>query len=477
MRYTIMTTLRYKKRGNKWYVYELHQYWDKELKKPRQRTKYLGVAEEKDGSYSKPGRRAAVRAEQEILDCGDSYAIAAISKSIGLDDIIQESFGHLDNIMTLACFQITEGSAMYNCADWLEGNIAKKLFPKAKASSQDISRLIKVLGRTDLQTNFFKKYIAKFFPGERGILMDSTALPSAINSSINAFGYAGGSIEENVSCLMLVDQKLQLPIYFRAVGGDIADVSTVKTTVAEIRKLGLTTESAILDAGFCSKENLQFMCEEEINFVTRLPKSHKLFNNFVKQAGAIANAVNAVQYGDRVVFVKSKRAVVYGHEMYVHVILDPSKKSNDTNRILKDQLSDKLTKEERVVLNNKMKTAGFFLLLSRQKLAKTQILPSYYARQAIEQIFDFAKSNNNILPLRVYDAQSIRGYLMLVFLALIIFITMRQRLKMPMDKTLLALRTLKAKVFDDLTIIQEPNKKTKDIFKALNVIMPTYLGA
>ena len=41
-----MATIRYKKRGNKWYVYELNQYWDKELKKPRQRTKYLGVAEE-----------------------------------------------------------------------------------------------------------------------------------------------------------------------------------------------------------------------------------------------------------------------------------------------------------------------------------------------------------------------------------------------------------------------------------------------
>lgn len=28
-----MATIRYKKRGNKWYVYELNQYWDKELKK------------------------------------------------------------------------------------------------------------------------------------------------------------------------------------------------------------------------------------------------------------------------------------------------------------------------------------------------------------------------------------------------------------------------------------------------------------
>ena len=96
--------------------------------------------------------------------------------------------------------------------------------------------------------------------------------------------------------------------------------------------------------------------------------------------------------------------------------------------------------------------------------------------QKIEEIFGFAKSNNNILPLRVHSEKSIKGYLMLVFLALIIFITMKQRLQEPMDKIWLTLRSLKAKVFDDEIIIQEPNKKVKDIFKTLEIIMPTKLG-
>lgn len=46
-----MATIRYKQRGNRWYVYELNQYWDKELKKPRQLTKYLGVADSNGGPY------------------------------------------------------------------------------------------------------------------------------------------------------------------------------------------------------------------------------------------------------------------------------------------------------------------------------------------------------------------------------------------------------------------------------------------
>jgi hypothetical protein len=44
------------------------------------------------------------------------------------------------------------------------------------------------------------------------------------------------------------------------------------------------------------------------------------------------------------------------------------------------------------------------------------------------------------------------------------------------DKAMLRLRGLKAKVYDQEILIQEPNKKVKDVVKALGVIMPTSLG-
>ena len=115
-------------------------------------------------------------------------------------------------------------------------------------------------------------------------------------------------------------------------------------------------------------------------------------------------------------------------------------------------------------------------MLSRKKIEGKEILPNYYARQAIEQIFGFAKHNNSILPLRVHGEQSIKGYIMLVFLALILFVTMRCQLKVSMDKVLLILRGLKAKIFDEEIIIQEPNKKIKNIMEAMDIIMPTVLG-
>ena len=103
-----MSTIRYQKRGNKFYVYEVTQYWDKELKKSRQTTKYLGHAETEGGEYKKTGKRVATpKLEKAILDFGDSFAINEIANNMGLSSIIKDSFGELsDSIMNLACYRL-----------------------------------------------------------------------------------------------------------------------------------------------------------------------------------------------------------------------------------------------------------------------------------------------------------------------------------------------------------------------------------
>jgi transposase len=476
-----MASIRYKKRGNKWYVYKITYHWDKEHKRGRQTSEYLGNAPTEGGEYAKTGRKntAKPKLEKAIVDFGDSFAINEIGKAIGLNQVVADSFGNLaDSIINLACFQIIEGAAMQSAEDWYEGNIARFLFKTAKIKSQDISRLIDDLGKQEFQQRFFKAYVAKFFPGKTGLLIDSTALPSAINASVNAYGHTADGIKENITALMLVEKTTKLPIYFRAIGGDIADISTLKTTIAEIKELGLKTESAILDAGFCSKENLQFMCAQEVSFVTRLPKSQNIFFDLADKLQVTESLEKLVQYGDRVVFIESQEVTVYGDNMFSHLILYLSKKYKDVNMAMKDKMGDKHTPAQIAELDKKLRYSGLLILLSKAAMEKDEILPTYYTRQAIEQIFGFAKSNNNLLPLRVHSERSINGYLMLVFLSLILFISLREKLKstMTMDQALLRLRGLKAKIYENQIIVQEPSKKVKDIAKLLNIILPTSLG-
>jgi transposase len=470
-----MAFIRYKKRGNKLYAYEVIAFWDKASRKTKQKTKYLGVADSKGGSITKPGKIASVPFEKSIVDFGDCYAIKQVAENHDFINLLQNNFEDFDTIMTLICYQITQGTAMYNCQDWAEGSIVSKLFPQAKLQSQNISRLINYLGQDALQNKFFKAYIEKFFKGKHSILIDSTSLPSSINASLNNWGHTADGIDQKVGCLMLVDKTSKLPIYFRAIPGEIADVSTLKITIDQIYRLGLKPESAILDAGYFSEDNIVYLCNEKINFVTRMPRSLKQFKKLVDDCGNMEVCVNAVQYGQRAVFIKSKEIKMYNHKLFAHIILDPFKKAKDTNHLLFTAFEDGETEKN---TNYKIKYSGYFILLSRFSISKEEVLPTYYTRQSIEQIFGFAKSNNSILPLRVHSEQSIKGYLFLVFLSLVTFVMIRQKLQptFTVDQALLILRNLKAKIYNTEAVIQEPSKKAKDIAKLLKIIMPTSLG-
>lgn len=470
-----MAFIRYKQRGNKWYAYEVTAFWDQSSKNPKQKTKYLGIADSKGGEITKPGKTTATLCEKSIVDFGDCYAIKKVAENHGFIALLKNCFEDFDTIVTLICYQISEGAAMYNCQEWVEGNIASNLFPQAKLQSQNISRLINYLGRDDVQSKFFKAYIEKFFKVSHSVLIDSTSLPSSINNSLNNWGHSSDGIDQKVGCLMLVDKISKLPIYFRAIPGEIADVSTLKITIDQIRRLGLKLESAILDAGYFSEDNIDYLCSEKINFVTRMPKSRKQFKKLVDGVGKMETRVNAVQYGKRIVFIKSQEINLYNHKMFAHVILDPFKKAKDTNQLLFTAFEDEEAEKD---TNCKIKYSGYFILISSCKINKEEVLPTYYTRQSIEQIFGFAKSNNSILPLRVHSEQSIRGYLFLVFLSLVLFVMIRQKLQptFTVDQALLTLRNLKAKIYETEAVVQEPSKKVKDIAKLLEIIMPTSLG-
>ncbi len=466
-----MSFIRYKQRGTQWYVYQVENIWNKELKKYTQQSVYLGVAGNKGGEYCKKEIKLI---EKNVLDFGDSYIIHRVFTSINLDAILANTVQDTNNIMNLVCYQLTSGSAMYNCKDWLEGNISQYLFPNADYNSQKISKLLHRLGDDKLQMKFFKAYIEYFFPGKCGVLIDSTALPSAINASINAWGYSASKIEHKVGCLMLVDQKSKLPIFFRAIPGEIADVSTLQFTVNEINHLGLNIESAIFDAGYFSEENIKYLCNSKINFVSRMPKSRIVFKELIDSIIDIESPTNAVQYGTRVVFIQSQQIKLYEHDVFAHIILDLDKKAKDTNKILREYLANPSEKEQ---LEIQLKYCGFLILISKHHIDNTDILPTYYTRQSIEQIFGFAKINN-LLPLRVHSEQAIKGYLFIVFIAIIIFVTIRQKLnnELTVEQVLLILRNWKAKVYDKRVIPMEANKNVKSIFKQLAFTVPISVG-
>jgi transposase len=125
-----------------------------------------------------------------------------------------------------------------------------------------------------------------------------------------------------------------------------------------------------------------------------------------------------------------------------------------------------------VQARRKMQAQGLFVLLSTRPIAKDEILPLYYTRQQIEQVFDVCKNNTNLMPLRVQSEDTLRGHLLLAFTASAIIKKLQEDLRETEhtpENALLSLRNHKCKVFDGYVLTMEAAKRANDIYKAFKL--------
>ncbi|HIC90530.1 MAG TPA: transposase, partial [Syntrophaceae bacterium] len=112
----------------------------------------------------------------------------------------------------------------------------------------------------------------------------------------------------------------RLPLFFRYMPGSIVDVSSLKTTINELRKHGVTKNFIILDAGFFSEDNIRELYREEIPFLIRLPALRKLYKLVVEESREIESYRNAVRYGKRVLFIKKREVELFGNKAYAYIV-------------------------------------------------------------------------------------------------------------------------------------------------------------
>ena len=464
-----MSFIRYKKFGNKEYAYEVTSYWDPEKKKPRQKTKYLGVVVDKEKKIFK--KKSRERREKLILDFGDTYFLNQfINRVTFFENLKKEMF------LALIFYRLCYPSAMRYARMWYEGNIVRKFFD-VDISSQRISEFLEEIGDESIQREFFKEYIRQITPSE-GIVIDTTALPNQINIPTSAWGWHNEEIEKQIKLLLVIDRSTSLPLFFRYIAGNIVDVSTLKATVEELKKYGVSRYFLILDAGFFSEENIKELYNEEIQFLIRLPSLRKLYKRLiVEESRELESYRNAVRYGRRVLFVKQREVELFGKKVYAYVVLDPERKGREIRRTLL-KVMDEIEEGEEEEIEYILMKKGIMILISSSELDRENVISLYYTRQIAEKLFGFSKDDLNLLPLRVHKEETLRGYLFLQFASLVVYSLLKRELgrDYTVEEVLLTLRNLKCKVYEDEIIVQELTKQQRKIFEKFGIMVPKSVG-
>jgi len=270
-----------------------------------------------------------------------------------------------------------------------------------------------------------------------------------------------------------------MPLFFRYNAGNIVDVTTLRSTFAELEAHGVKIDYAIVDAGYYSENNIRSLYGDDdkskpIPFLTRIGPHLKLYKQLISEhADDLSQAEYMLMQRDRLLSVKRVAIDLFNHQAYAYVALDHARREEEIYRYAKTALNSKDFSHEE--MNAAMKTKGLFVLISSEKIETKDLMPLYYTRQAIEQIFDISKNYAELLPLRVHNEDTFRGHLMLSFVATIVFLSVNQLLKDTLfnaEGAFLILSNQKCKMFDDCVLPKEANKKMNDIYKKLKIEPP-----
>lgn len=420
---------------------------------------------------------------QVSVDFGDAYFVDYFLHSSGMMEAVDSiGYGNPDTLHAMILFYILSGLANCDAIHWYEGSITRLLYPRANLTSQRISDFLAAIGKPEKQMCFQKAYIdfvMKHYSPDKNILIDSSGLPNSIHFPLTAKNIHNGKLSNEIRLIFVVQKSTGLPVYYRAVPGNIVDVSTLSRIFLHLDSMGIEIESCILDAGYNSGDNLDLFYEDhkcKIGYITRIGSGDKAFKKMTaEELGSIEKKENFVKYEDRYLFIVKKQVMVGSKKdnpAWMYLGLDCNRMSDEQHKLLKRAQKNSLSIDE---VYDAMQSEGLFGILSGKDYSCEEILPAYYQRQAAEQIFDFAKNYTKLLPLRTNNTETFNGHLLLSYIASCAVKMIQMKLKTAdlfFGSRLACLRNQKCTIYPNRIVTDEPQKEANDSYKAMGISCP-----
>jgi transposase len=354
------------------------------------------------------------------------------------------------------------------------------LYPNAELQTARISEFLKRLGTEETKQIFFYLYFTylKSLPGiSENVLIDSTSLNNNIDFEYAKISNHNGVIEKQTRLIYVVERNTGMPVYFRYVAGNVVDVSTLRTTINELKGQNMNIKHSILDAGYCSETNVKELQDSNISFIFRMPHNTLAKQLIAEHGKDLLSDQYSLKYGDRLLFMKEVQFTLYNIKCYLYITIDFDRMSSEQKAYALKKLANKEKRNPKKMANKE--DFGYFILVSSEALERDNVMPLYYLRQTIEQIFDVLKNDTASLPLRTHTIKTFQGHLLISFIATLALITIKNKLKqrkklasIPATQALQNMRSIKATVHGNQITTSEAQKEANLIIKNLKLSVP-----
>lgn len=428
------------------------------------------------------------------IEFGDSFFLDAFLKKSGLYPVIDAiGYGNTDTLYVIVFYYLLSQQPNSHMLDWYELNYARVLFPNAAVSSQRLSEALAEIGMEDAKRSFFSAYYAyvrkRSLPGkkdcpapdgpgfsDKGILIDSTGLPNSSHMPLTAVSNHNGTVSMETRLIYVVQQGTGLPLFFSYAAGNVVDASTIKNVVAHLKKNGVDTNFAILDAGYYNGINADVLLGAKISFITRVHANNRIFTEaVVKYRASLECRENFVTYNGRLYYIKRTDCKIgqkNDKPAYAYLGLDIAMRDQQKAR-LAERMSDEHMSDGEVY--DSMEDYGLFMLVATRPIATEKVLPLYYMRNQIEEVFRVDKGKGKLLPLRTATEETFRGHLMVTFITSVILTLLQEKLsgtKFTSTAMFEELRHQQGIIYDDAIIPSVAVRKMNDIYKLFKIKCP-----
>lgn len=436
-------------------------YYDKEKKQIRHRSKYIG----KNVNGSPIRMRSTTSfsfTPHASYNYGELIPLLSVIKELHIDEHLKDLLNENDRRMALAISinRIVRPTAMYNIKTWYESSFLSKESPGLPLTSQRISDLLSRIGESNVPSMFMGKIVSSL--GTKSVLMYNITSFSSYSRLISLleYGYSRDDPElPQINLSMIMDKNKGIPVMYDIYPGSVVDVSTLKNTIRKVESCGIKDYTLVMDRGFFSQTNLEELLSENLSFIIPATMVLKEIKELMSTAQkSIEDPINLKKFNKSPIFVKPvvltlKNSKIQGYCYYDQKREQEEKETFYTNlydvverlrgvripkwrspgEVFKEQaksLSRYLTWREirdhfeigirKNAVAQRINRMGKYFIFYNGKLDWMECLSLYRERDAIEKGFRSLKHDIETIPLNTNKESTMRGFLFVCFIALII---------------------------------------------------------
>jgi len=453
--------LEIKTQGSNYYVYHSTNRYDRDIKKGRKVSKYLGKLDKEKGFIPKGQNKRAVASPRNITEYGNSMLLHEMMKDI--KPLLKEGFPeHWEEICALAMVGVSGNVPLKRAEDaWEKLYNAEEIHPSL--NQKNLTRMLREVGVNRAGQNIIFKKLADM---SNQLVYDLSSMFSR-SMSINQAekGYNKNKIQvPQINLALLCSADTGLPTMIRSLPGSVKDI---KTLYYSINELDIEGKVLILDRGFFSDGTIKFLGGKKgkkISYVLPARRNSRYYDTRI-------HLTEYFSYHSRLIKCGKRKY----NDFYLYLFEDQDLRLEEQKTLYRKLEERKIDKNK---FDDGMKKAGKILIVSDMDVEKQEIYLLLKKREVVEKMFDTYKTVLNADKLYLQSDESVFGHVFIAFLSLYIHCKLEQHLKnakLNHKFTPIDLLYKYSKVYHleirGRGIISEVPKKVMDLDEALGLLM------